>query len=121
MQKGMHLLIDGFGCQKNLDNIEVIYHFLYSLPEKIGMTMMTPPIVCRFNSPIENKYGYTGMVVIAESHISIHTYPEDNYVAIDVFSCREFDHALTSIICADAFCINNPVCNVIERGLTLKV
>ena len=35
--------------------------------------------------------GVTGVVIIEESHISIHTWPEKNYVAIDVFTCGEKD------------------------------
>jgi S-adenosylmethionine decarboxylase len=80
--------------------------------------MMTPPIVCRFDSPV-GGYGYTGMVVIAESHISIHTYPEDNYIAIDIFSCRAFDFMKANNICNDVFDIKDPVYSVVDRGLSL--
>ena len=36
-------------------------------------------------------YGLTGVIVLAESHISIHTWPEKNYAAIDVFMCGTCD------------------------------
>jgi len=36
-------------------------------------------------------YGITGVIVLAESHISIHTWPENNYAAIDVFMCGTCD------------------------------
>lgn len=36
-------------------------------------------------------YGITGVIVLAESHISIHTWPEKNYAAIDVFMCGTCD------------------------------
>lgn len=36
-------------------------------------------------------YGITGVIVLAESHISIHTWPEKNYAAIDVFMCGSCD------------------------------
>lgn len=39
-------------------------------------------------------YGITGVVVLAESHISIHTWPEKNYAAIDVFMCGTCDPQL---------------------------
>ena len=35
--------------------------------------------------------GYTGVIVLAESHISIHTWPENNYAALDIFMCGECD------------------------------
>ena len=36
-----------------------------------------------------NPYGVSGVVVIAESHITIHTWPEHNYAAVDIFTCGE--------------------------------
>lgn len=36
-------------------------------------------------------YGITGVIVLAESHISIHTWPEKNYAAIDLFMCGSCD------------------------------
>ncbi len=35
--------------------------------------------------------GYTGVIVLAESHISIHTWPENNYAALDIFMCGDCD------------------------------
>ncbi len=36
-----------------------------------------------------NPFGVSGMVVIAESHLSIHTWPEYNYAAVDIFTCGD--------------------------------
>jgi S-adenosylmethionine decarboxylase len=36
-------------------------------------------------------FGYTGVIVLAESHISVHTYPENGYAGLDVFMCGECD------------------------------
>lgn len=38
-----------------------------------------------------NYNGYTGIGILKESHISIHTYPEENYMHVDFFSCRNLD------------------------------
>ena len=38
-----------------------------------------------------NDYGYSTFVMIAESHLSIHTFPELNYVSFDCYSCKSFD------------------------------
>ena len=35
--------------------------------------------------------GYTGFVILAESHISFHTYPENNFISIDFFSCKKLN------------------------------
>jgi len=42
----------------------------------------------------EESYGYSSFVMIAESHISIHTFPELGYFSFDCYSCKDFDHVL---------------------------
>ena len=52
------------------------------------MTKISQPYVFRYTGP---DWGISGFVVIAESHISVHTFVERDYVNIDIFSCRDFD------------------------------
>jgi S-adenosylmethionine decarboxylase len=40
---------------------------------------------------VEQSYGYTTILVIAESHISIHTFPEEGFFTFDCYSCKYFD------------------------------
>ena len=40
----------------------------------------------------DESYGYSSFVMIAESHISIHTFPELGYFSFDCYSCKDFDH-----------------------------
>lgn len=47
------------------------------------------------NSLINRKlqtYGYSTLVMIAESHLSLHTFPEDKFITFDCYSCKYFDH-----------------------------
>jgi S-adenosylmethionine decarboxylase len=55
--------------------------------------------------------------MIAESHISIHTFPEHREVSIDVFSCKEFDAVKTADILKEAFDLSEAECVVLRRGL----
>lgn len=88
----MHLIIDGFGGNpKLLESEELIYHLLDHYPSQIGMTKVAPPHVFKYIGSKPEDWGISGFVLIAESHISIHTFPERCYVNIDVFSCKEFD------------------------------
>lgn len=88
----MHLAIDGYGGSSNkLDSEDSIYGFLDAYPEKIGMTKITSPHVYRHEAGDPLDSGVSGFVLIAESHISIHTFPKREYVNIDVFSCKDFD------------------------------
>ena len=88
----MHLIIDGFGANPRiLENEELIYRFLDEYPSRIDMTKVAPPYVFRYVGTKPQDWGVSGFVVIAESHISIHTFPERRLVNVDVFSCKEFD------------------------------
>jgi len=88
----MHLIIDGFGSNpKLLESEELLYQLLDDYPAQIGMTKVAPPRVFRFVGSKPEDWGISGFVLIAESHISIHTFPERGYVNIDVFSCKDFD------------------------------
>ena len=89
----MHLVIDGFGGDVGkMWDVELVRQFLNSYPEALGMTRITEPRVLEYQAPNPEDSGVSGFVIIAESHISIHTFPEKSYVNIDLFSCRAFDH-----------------------------
>jgi len=88
----MHLIIDAFGKNKNiLQDEKFIYRLLNSYPAKIGMTKISDPMVFRYSGKKHEDWGVTGLVFIAESHISLHTFVERNFINIDVFSCKDFD------------------------------
>ena len=85
----MHLIIDGYGSNPEiLQSEQFIYQLLDQYPAEIGMTKISSPVVLRYTG---EDWGISGFVIIAESHISIHTFVERCYVNIDVFSCKDFD------------------------------
>jgi len=90
---GPHLTLDLRGCKETdrLTSIEQGALFLNELPDVIGMTKLMPPYVFRYSDCDKVDMGVTGFVVIAESHISLHTYENRDYVFVDIFSCRPFD------------------------------
>lgn len=88
----MHLIIDGFGGNPRiLESEELIYQLLDHYPSQIGMTKIAPPYVFKYLGSKPEDWGISGFVLIAESHISIHTFPERCLINIDVFSCKDFD------------------------------
>lgn len=92
----MHLILDGYECPKEkLNDLGLVYSFLDSFPAKIKMTKIAPPQVIRYVGKKQQDWGITGVVLIAESHISIHTFPERNFFCLDVFSCNIFDSKKT--------------------------
>ena len=102
--------------QKALENLDLCFELLNTLPEKIGMTKITQPYVFRYNGVVPEDWGITGMVIIAESHISIHTFPEKRYCFVDMFSCKPFEVEKAKEVFIKAFGSKNPTVNVVERG-----
>ncbi len=81
---GRHVLGEFFECDPEILNDQ----------EKIEMIMKRAALECGativesvFHS--FNPHGVSGVVVIAESHLAIHTWPEYGYAAVDVFTCGE--------------------------------
>jgi S-adenosylmethionine decarboxylase len=82
---GTHLIIDLWHAS-HLDNIEAVETALRDSVEASGATLLKLDLHC-----FSPSGGITGVAVLAESHISIHTWPERAYAAIDVFMCGDAD------------------------------
>lgn len=81
---GTHLLIELYDCNRDLlDDADAIEDMMLEAAEASGATIISHH-VNRFN-----PYGVSGVVIIAESHITVHTWPEHGYAAADVFTCGE--------------------------------
>ena len=114
----MHLIVDGYGGDaETLQNTELIYNFLDTLPDRIGMTKMIPPQVYTYHGEKSQDWGVSGFVLIAESHISVHTFPDRQHVNIDVFSCKSFDTDKCVKIVESCFGLARAETNILERGL----
>ena len=114
---GPHLTLDLKNCNRNkLSDINFVFDFLNTLPSKIGMTKITAPYVFKYDGRgIQKEWGITGFVIIAESHISIHTYPEKDYVFIDVFSCTPFNVEDATKHIVDAF-----EAKKVDKGMVMR-
>ena len=114
----MHLVIDGYGGDyESLGNAEIIHDFLRDYPDKIGMTRVAPPQVYTYRGQKPRDWGLSGFVLIAESHITIHTFPERGYVNIDIFSCKEFDAEASLTVVKRLFGLSEMETCMLERGL----
>lgn len=115
---GEHLMMDGYGCDKDkLTDINFIYDFLSSYPSEIEMTKIMPPYVFRYSGLKPEDWGVSGFVLIAESHISIHTFPEKLYLSVDIFSCKEFNREKAVEDIKRFFAIEKAEIRYLERGL----
>jgi len=88
----MHLIIDGYGSNPDVMQDEAfLYQLLDTYPSKIGMTKISAPFVVRYVGSKPQDWGISGFVLIAESHITVHTFAERCYINMDIFSCKDFD------------------------------
>lgn len=78
---GAHLIIDLYDAKK-LDDIELIEQALRQCVAAAGATLLHIHL-----HHFEPNGGVSGVAVLAESHISIHSWPENGYAALDVFMC----------------------------------
>ena len=89
---GPHLTAELYNCPKDkLSDIALLTNLLDTLPCKMGMNKIMPPYVFKYNGLHDLDWGLSGIVLIAESHISFHTFPEKGFVTVDIFSCKDFD------------------------------
>ena len=76
---GLHLLIDFWGAS-HLQNSELIEQTMRDAAAACGATVLDVKL-----HSFGTDAGITGVAILAESHISIHTWPETGYIALDVF------------------------------------
>ena len=119
---GLHVTIDASGCNKRkLASVTLVYDILDKLPEKIGMTKMTLPYVAKWLDKFAHgTEGVSGFVMIAESHISIHTFPDQDYVFMDIFSCRGFDAEKAIAYLTRAFEAKKYERSIVKRGVDFQ-
>ncbi|MFH1063854.1 MAG: adenosylmethionine decarboxylase [Candidatus Woesearchaeota archaeon] len=114
---GPHLMLDLHKCNKDrLTDMEMLTRLLNELPAKIGMTRISEPKMMHYKDKWAETPGITGFVILAESHISLHTFPDDEFVFLDIFSCRNFDFEKTKEQLIEFFGCENPKTHLVKRG-----
>jgi len=109
--------MDMYGCnKKKLKDVTFVFNFLDELPAMVGMTKIMPPYTFSYSGLKPEDWGVSGIVLIAESHISMHTFPEKNYVSLDIFSCKDFDVEAAVDIIASKFEAKTYEKNFLMRG-----
>lgn len=114
---GQHLMIDGYGGDRDrLEDLDGLYRFLDEYPSKMGMTKIMPPYVFRYVGAKPEDWGISGVVLIAESHISVHTFPEKGFVSVDLYSCKAFDTEAAMSEVEAVFGLKKLEVNTLDRG-----
>ncbi len=113
---GCHLLLELKDCNpKLLNDLSYIRRAMIETAQDVGATIVGESF--HHFSP----QGVTGILAIAESHISIHTWPEYGYAAADIFSCgTSFRAREAATKLAEALECRHPEIQEIERGLVVQ-
>jgi S-adenosylmethionine decarboxylase len=77
---GRHIILEMWGCQ-NLESVEVAEQALREMVVALDVNLLDLKVYPF--SPV----GVTGMAIVSESHLVIHTWPEYGYAAVDIFTC----------------------------------
>lgn len=116
---GPHLTIDMYGCDVSiLRSREHVYKMLDELPDLLGMRKITQPQILEYPGRVGSfdKGGVSAFVIIAESHISIHTFIRQKYASVDIFSCKEFNVQRAMEYLSNMFKPKKVERNLIMRG-----
>ena len=91
MHFGEHITIDGYGGNPDLLNDKkLVRSSLDDLSSLLKMYQLGTPRVHRApDNHMKDPGGWSGFVVIAESHIAIHTFPRRKFLTADIYSCKE--------------------------------
>lgn len=83
-QLGRHILVEFYNCDKNiLNDHALIEKYMNEAATKANATIVQSVF------HLFNPWGVSGAVVIQESHLTIHTWPEYGYAAVDLFTCGD--------------------------------
>ena len=89
---GKHCILELYGCDPaKLDDEAFIRSLITMAVQRAGATLLD--LITHHFEP----QGVTGLALLAESHLSIHTWPESGYAAVDVFTCG--DHTMPERAC----------------------
>ncbi|MCY6372043.1 adenosylmethionine decarboxylase [Clostridium ganghwense] len=83
-QLGRHILVEFYNCDKEiLNNHALIEKYMNEAAEAANATIVTSCF------HMFNPWGVSGAVIIQESHLTIHTWPEYGYASVDLFTCGD--------------------------------
>jgi S-adenosylmethionine decarboxylase len=119
MNFGEHFMLDGYGGDADLLNDQkLVFRCLNTLPGLLGMNKLSvPEVYFAAGNGDKDPGGWSGFVVIAESHISIHTFPRRGFVSIDAYTCKNgMDTEFIAKYFQDAFKLQDMETNFVKRG-----
>lgn len=114
---GRHLLVELHDCNREaLNDLDLIREIMVKAAIDCGAVVLGDSFH-RFS-----PQGVSGVVVIAESHLSVHTWPEYGYAAADIFTCgTTVDPQVAAEVLIEGLGCRNPNLTEVQRGILVAV
>tara|TARA_R110000796_G_scaffold155893_5_gene272464 strand:- start:254 stop:628 length:375 start_codon:yes stop_codon:yes gene_type:complete len=113
---GTHITWDVYNCNaESLSFIPKVKEVLNAIVEELQLSKVNESF--KQFEPI----GVTGFILLEESHVSIHSWPEHQFAAVDIFSCKPFDAEKIQKLLMSSFNSDKVIIKQIERGEAINV
>jgi S-adenosylmethionine decarboxylase len=113
----VHLMLELYGCDRELlHNEALVRRALDEYPARIGMDKVSPVHLYDIETSNPLDDGLSGFVIIAQSHVSLHAWPEYGEVDIDICSCQEFSQEEAIAFAKEIFETDDVDAHFIVRG-----
>ena len=115
--QGNHLLLELYGCNRDKLNDELYLRCQLNSAAKLARALVLDIVSNKFE-----PFGVTAIALLAESHLSIHTWPESQYSAIDIFTCgRNMKPKLASQFLIESLEASNYLLKTIARDYPMYI
>ena len=113
MTTGQEWLIDASGCAPGkLRDAAVLSRLCERLVGQLGLQVVAPPQWHTF----PGEGGVTGLLLLSESHLAVHTFPEHGFLALNLYSCRERVAPDFGALCREAVGATGVASRELKRG-----
>lgn len=113
----VHLMLELYGCDRQLLTDEPrVRRTLDEFPARVQMERVSPVHLYQIDTSNPLDAGLSGFVVIAQSHISLHAWPEYGEVDIDICSCKEFSQEDAIAFAKEMFQTDDVEAHFMVRG-----
>jgi len=113
---GTHVTWDVYNCNADtLSFVPKVKEVLNAIVDELQLSKVNESF--KQFQPI----GVTGFILLEESHVSIHTWPEHNFAAVDIFSCKPFDSKKIETLLMQSFKSDRVIVKQIERGEAISI
>ena len=113
----VHLMLELYECDRHiLSDESLVKRVLEEYPARVEMEKVSPVHLYQIETSNPLDAGLSGFVVIAQSHISLHAWPEYGEVDIDICSCKEFSQEEAIAFAKQMFQTDDVEAHFVVRG-----